>query len=88
MAAEFVQIYFITPSRADKYEREHLFNDSEVSEAVCSFKATSHFGALIAARMVQGFTAFLANSKMQDDVYDLPFMVTENGPLFETIVER
>lgn len=88
MSAEFIQVFFITPSRADWYEQNHLFSDEEVRDEVCSFKATSHFGAMVAARMVQGFTAFLANSKMNDDVYDLPVMLSENGPLFETTVIR
>jgi len=86
MSAEFIQIFFVTPSRAARY-REHLFDDASVPDEVCSFKATSHFGAMIAARMVQGFTAFLANKKLRDDVYELPFLVTENGPLFQTLVE-
>ena len=81
LLAEQYQVYIVTPDRAVEY-RKTLFNDSEVSdEGVCSYKQTSHFAAMIAARMAQAYTNFLANL-VQEDTYELPFFIQEEGPSF------
>lgn len=45
----------------ETYEREHLFDDSEVDEAPCSFKQTTHAAAMIASHMVGFFTNHISN---------------------------
>lgn len=80
--AEQFQVYYVTLEWAEKYRKEHLFADSEVEDANCSYKQTTHFAAAIAAKMVQGFTAFL------DDTYELPFRYEEIGPLFLTDIDN
>ena len=74
--AEQFQVFYVTLENALKYKNTHLFDDSEVEDVNCSYKQTTHFAAAIAAKMVQGFTAFL------DDTYELPFKYEEIGPLF------
>jgi molybdopterin/thiamine biosynthesis adenylyltransferase len=74
--AEQFQVYYVTLEWAKQYQDKHLFADSEVEDANCSYKQTTHFAAAIAAKMVQGFTGFL------DDTYELPFRYEEIGPLF------
>jgi molybdopterin/thiamine biosynthesis adenylyltransferase len=76
--AEQFQVYYVTLANAVQYRDKHLFADSEVEDANCSYKQTTHFAAAIAAKMVQGFTSFL------DDTYELPFRYEEIGPLFFT----
>ena len=79
--AEQFQVFYVTLDNALKYKNNHLFNDSEVEDVNCSYKQTTHFAAAIAAKMVQGFTAFL------DSTYELPFKYEEIGPLFFTETE-
>jgi molybdopterin/thiamine biosynthesis adenylyltransferase len=80
--AEQFQVYYVTLEWAEKYRKDHLFDDSEVEDANCSYKQTTHFAAAIAAKMVQGFTGFL------DDTYELPFRYEEIGPLFLTDIDN
>jgi molybdopterin/thiamine biosynthesis adenylyltransferase len=62
MTAEQGQIYFVKPNKEsiDKY-RETLFEDGEVEDLPCSFKATSHNGAMIASQMISGINNHLSN---------------------------
>jgi molybdopterin/thiamine biosynthesis adenylyltransferase len=80
--AEQFQVYYVTLENAKTYADKHLFDDSEVEDANCSYKQTTHFAAAIAAKMVQGFTGFL------DDTYELPFRYEEIGPLFLTDIDN
>jgi molybdopterin/thiamine biosynthesis adenylyltransferase len=78
LLAEQFQILFVTRERADEYENKYLFEDSEVEDANCSYKQTSHFAANVAAKMVQGFTNWLA----EDNTTVVPFYYEEIGGLF------
>ncbi len=77
LLAEQLQVFFVTPETARRYQKDFLFDDSEVADANCSYKQTSHFAAIIAAKMVQGFT----NWFIQDEAV-LPFYYEEIGSLF------
>jgi hypothetical protein len=72
MTAETGEIYFITKGREEAYEKT-LFNDDEVEDLPCSFKATSHNGAMIASQMVSGLNNYLANKSLEIDIRDVPF---------------
>lgn len=76
LLAEQLQVFFVTPERAVLYEK-YLFDDSEVPDTSCSYKQTSHFAAIIAAKMVQGFTNWFIQ-----DAAELPFFYEEIGSLF------
>lgn len=80
--AEQFQVFYVTLENALQYKNKYLFDDSEVEDANCSYKQTTHFAAAIAAKMVQGFTGFL------DDTYELPFKYEEIGPLFFTEIDN
>jgi hypothetical protein len=83
LTAENYQVYFIpyTSKKAmAQYEKE-LFSHAEAAIVPCSFKSTSHFAMMIAARMVQGFTNWVAAVKGSE--YELPFKISENGSLFD-----
>jgi hypothetical protein len=77
LLAEQLQVFFVTPETAKLYEDVYLFDDSEVEEANCSYKQTTHFAATIAAKMTQGFTNWLI-----PDMAELPFYYEEFGALF------
>jgi len=79
LLAEQLQVFIVTPETAERYQKEFLFDDSEVEDINCSYKQTSHFAAIIAARMVQGFTNWLIK-----DEAEVPFYYEEIGSLFLT----
>jgi hypothetical protein len=84
LLAEQLQVFFVTLDKADFYEDVYLFEDSEVEDASCSYKQTTHFAATIAAKMVQGFTNWLA----KDAMAEVPFYYEEFGTLFMTTIEK
>lgn len=77
LLADQYEVYFVQKGQEEAYEAT-LFEDSEVEEVACTFKQTSHFAAICAARMVAGFTNYLS----QHMFYKLPFSVKEEGALF------
>lgn len=60
MLAEVGNVFLVQKGQEDAY-REKLFDDSEVEEAPCSFKATSHCGALTGSQMVSVLNNYLTN---------------------------
>lgn len=56
LTAEQMQIFCVTANNSEKY-RKYLFDDSEVPDAPCTFKQTSHAAAMIASHIV----GFLTN---------------------------
>lgn len=77
LLAEQLQVFYVTMKNADEYENKYLFLDAEVEDTNCSYKQTTHFAATIAAKMVQGFTNWIAG-----DTTELPFYYEEIGGLF------
>ena len=76
MTAETGQIYFVTPSEENfkRYE-DTLFSDDEVPDLPCSFKATTHNGAMIASQIVSGLNNHMANLKEGFEYRDVPFSI-------------
>jgi molybdopterin/thiamine biosynthesis adenylyltransferase len=70
---EQLQIFCVTPENADKYEREHLFDDSVVQEAPCTMKQTSHTAAMIGSLMSAFFTNHIANIYAGEVIREVPF---------------
>ena len=82
LLADQYEVYFVQKGQEEKYEAT-LFDDSEVEEVACTFKQTSHFAAICAARMVHGFTNYLSQAMF----YKMPFKFAEEGNLFHTEIE-
>lgn len=64
LLAEQLQIFNIPGNRPDlieRYEKEFLFDDSDVPDAACTFKQTSHCAAMIASHMVGFLTNWISN---------------------------
>lgn len=72
MLAEVGMVYVVQKGQEDAY-RETLFADDEVEEAPCSFKSTSHCGALIGSLMISGLNNYLANKTQGNDDRWIPF---------------
>lgn len=72
LSMEYWQIFTVVPGQEDRY-RATLFDDSEVDEAPCTVKGTSHCGAMIAAAMMGIFTNYIFNVKLGADLREVPF---------------
>lgn len=72
MLAEVGMVYVVQKGQEDAY-LETLFEDSEVEEAPCSFKSTSHCGALIGSLMISGLNNYLANKTQGNEDRWIPF---------------
>ena len=70
---EQLQIFCVTPDKIEEYEQEHLFDDSEVEDAPCTMKQTSHSAAMIASHMVGSFTNHITNIYERELIRDVPF---------------
>lgn len=68
----------------DKYRNEFLFLDSEVEDAPCTLKQTSHMAAMIGAHMCGLFTNHLSNLEVEDNVFEVPFFTSYHLPLNTT----
>lgn len=76
LLAEQLQVFNIPGDRVDlieEYEKEHLFDDSEVQEAECTFKQTSHCAAMIASHMVGFLTNWVSNVEAGKVFRQVPF---------------
>lgn len=85
LTLEQVQIYSVTPDRVSQYE-ETLFEDSEIEDAPCTLKQTSHTAAMIASHMTAIFTNHLANIYEGENHRDVPFFYEFYSPVTLTNV--
>jgi molybdopterin/thiamine biosynthesis adenylyltransferase len=72
MLAEIGMVFTVQKGQEEEY-RKSLFEDSEVEEAPCSFKSTSHCGALISSLMVSNLNNYLANKTAGNNDRYIPF---------------
>lgn len=72
LTMEQLQIFCVTPDKIEAY-KEHLFDDSEVEDAPCTLKQTSHSAAMIASHMVGFFTNHMTNNAVGDIDRNIPF---------------
>lgn len=75
MLVESGQVFVVQadPLQEGLYET-FLFDDSEVEDQACSFKATSHSGSLIASLMTGVFTNKVSNDKRKLVIREVPFL--------------
>ena len=73
LTMEQLQIFCVTPDKIEEYEQNHLFDDSEVEDAPCTMKQTSHSAAMIASHMVGAFTNHITNIYEREIIRDVPF---------------
>ena len=80
LEAEMFQIFCVTQDKVEEYER-HLFDDSEIEDAPCTMKQTSHIAAMIASYMTSIFTNHVTNIFFEEKVRDVPFKYEVFTPL-------
>ena len=83
LSAENFQIYVV--KKNDDYAKYEatLFEDSEVEELPCSYKATSHCGAMIGAYITGIITNWLTNDRIGDDISEVPFNINMQVPIMK-----
>jgi hypothetical protein len=82
LAAETGIIYFIdNEDKMNRYETE-LFDDSEVPDEPCTFRATAHASMMIASYAVAGLTNKVTNVEWEMIARDVPFKFNFEIPLF------
>jgi molybdopterin/thiamine biosynthesis adenylyltransferase len=87
MTAEQGQVFCVHNEETIEKYKEHLFESDEAEELPCSFKATSHNGAMIASRMVAVLNNFIANKREGMDMRTVPFYQMYELSLFTEQIE-
>lgn len=83
LLAEDYQIYTVTSDEESiKQYKESLFEDSEVEEEPCSYKATRFASWGIASDIVSIFVNYLTNKFYEDDVREIPTKIVKSIPSF------
>lgn len=80
LLAEQLTVFCVTYDKADEY-RKYLFDDSEVADAPCSAKQTSHVAAMIAAYITTFLTNHVSNCLNSNRVKSVPFKFELFTPL-------
>lgn len=83
MSAETGQIFFVKSKKDIELYETTLFDDSEVEDGPCSFKATPHNGPFIASIITSGLVNQVFNKQTGIDMREIPFMIDFALPAFE-----
>ncbi len=83
MSAETFEIFSVDMKNDESIEKYHetLFDDAELEDAPCSFKATSHAGAMIGAMMTGIYSNYLTNIYEGVVIREVPFHTEVNIPI-------
>lgn len=87
LTMEQVQIYAVRPRDIKRYDEEALFDDSEVEDAPCTLKQTSHTAAIIGGLMVSIFNNHYANVAFGEEDREVPFFTEFFSPIMFFKVE-
>ncbi len=68
-------IFAVTKGREEQYEAT-LFDDAEIPDQPCNYKATSHCGALIGSLIVATLNNYITNKVRELDLREVPFKHT------------
>ena len=75
LLSENYAVYAVTPDKIEDYKKE-LYDDSEIDDAPCTFKSTTHCSAMIAANMTSLFNNYIANELTKENIRVIPFKTT------------
>lgn len=73
LTAEQIQIFCVTPENCLEYSRKHLFHDSAVQDAPCSFKQTSHVAGMIGSLITNMLLSHITNCNLGNKGREVPF---------------
>jgi hypothetical protein len=78
---ESFQIFCVTPKTTKLYREHYLFDDSEVIDAACTMKQTTHTAAMIASFMTGFMTNHIFNLNENNNSRRIPFKTEYMLPL-------
>ena len=88
LTAETFQVYAVThPDQFERFEKT-MFDDEEVEDLPCSFKATSHCAAMIGAVITGTVTNHITNCMEGKVIREVPFETEFSMPLLMLNVIR
>ncbi len=76
-----MKIFAITRNNRNEY-REYLWDDSDVKEEPCSFKATTHCSMIIAGLMVSVYNNYISNIVYNSNIREIPFLTEFDTPTY------
>lgn len=80
LLAESFKVFAVTPKNAKKY-KDYLWDDTEIPDVECSYKATTHCSMLIAGMMTSIFNNHMTNIILDCNVREVPFLTEVELPL-------
>jgi hypothetical protein len=80
LLAEEMKVFAVTRADIEKY-RTYLWDDSEIEELECSYKATTHCSMSIASIMVSVYNNYIANVNENAMIREVPFLTEFTLPL-------
>lgn len=75
MSAETGQIFFVKTMKDIEIYEKTLFDDSEVKDGPCSYKATPHNGPLIGSLISSGLINMVYNHTINESIREVPFAI-------------
>jgi len=87
LLAESGKVFTVTKHNYEEY-RKWLWEDSDIADQPCTFKATSHASAIIAGLMVAAFNNYTTNIKEGMLVRETPFLTEFELPLMSLTITR
>lgn len=88
MEAETGMVFAIkSPADYERYMKNNMFDDAEVKTGPCSYRATTHNGAALAAKMIDTFNNHVSNKNKGMVIREVPYQESYEGPTktYETI---
>lgn len=87
LLSESGKVFTVTKHNYEEY-RKWLWEDSDIADQPCTFKATSHASAIIAGLMVAAFNNYTTNMKEGMLVRETPFLTEFELPLMSLTITR
>lgn len=87
LLAEDLQIITVTKDNIEEYKTRFIFDDSEVEDLACTYKATSHFGGMIGSLITNIVCNHVTNLVEGYKLRRVPFFIQYNGLITNFITE-
>jgi molybdopterin/thiamine biosynthesis adenylyltransferase len=87
LLAEDLQIITVTKDNIEEYKARFIFDDEEVEDLACTYKATSHFGGMIGTLITNIVCNHVTNLVEGCKLRRVPFFIQYNGLITNFITE-
>jgi len=83
MTAEGIQVFVVRSLEEAEVYSKTLFDDSEIEDAMCSYKATCQTGTMIASLMSVVFLNHVANKLTGINIREVPFAMEYDNAMMD-----